>query len=146
MVDAWVKMSGLGIFCTTDPNTEKVQKNIIRTKHNVQIFRVILFIKLQNDTKITIEKHGEKQWKMRWRAHPLICLWLSYIAMLFSCPVLGMVSKSTQGKVWSSGNCLLKVQTSGVAFRVSILNDETTLNPTKTWSVVGLGELSGCMI
>ena len=34
-----------------DPNTEKVQRALfIKTKHNMHIFRVIPFIKLQNNT------------------------------------------------------------------------------------------------
>ena len=35
-----------------DPNTQNVQKNVylLGHKHNLQMFRVIPFVKLQNDT------------------------------------------------------------------------------------------------
>ena len=52
-----------------DPNTWKVQGRLfIRIKHNMPIFRVIPFIKLQNDTYATVKRqlNGEKRWKMRW--------------------------------------------------------------------------------
>ena len=47
----------------------------IRTKHNIQIFGVIPFIKLQNKVK---------WWKMRWRAKPLIHFWSSYVVFMSS--------------------------------------------------------------
>ena len=44
----------------------------------MQVFRVIPFIKLQNNTQ---QLNSEKQWKMRRRAKPLTCFWLSYAFM-----------------------------------------------------------------
>ena len=51
----------------------------IRSKHNMQIFRVISFIKLQKDTE---QLNSEKWWKMRWKAKTLICFGLSYVQCL----------------------------------------------------------------
>ena len=48
----------------------------IRTKHNMRIFGIILFIKLQNDAE---QLNGEKRWKMSCRANPFIFFWLSYV-------------------------------------------------------------------
>ena len=53
----------------------------IGTKQNQQIFGVMPFVKLQNDTE---QLNGQKRWQMKWQAKPLICFWL---AMSFSCPV-----------------------------------------------------------
>ena len=48
----------------------------IRIKHNMHIFGVTPFIKLQNDKQ---KLDGEKQWKIRWRgmrANPFIGGWV----------------------------------------------------------------------
>ena len=47
----------------------------------MQIFREIPFIKVQNNTQ---QLNGEKQWKMRWRAKPVTCVWLSYVVFVSS--------------------------------------------------------------
>ena len=68
----------------------------IRTKHKVQIFGVIPFVKLQSDKQqfnfncclsfCSFNLMREKQWKMRWGATPLICFGLSYV--VYVCFVL----------------------------------------------------------
>ena len=45
----------------------------------MRIFEVIPVIKLQNETE---QLNGEKRWKMRWRANPLVCSGLSYAAFM----------------------------------------------------------------
>ena len=51
---------------------------VIRTKHNMQFFRVIPFIKLQNDTYTTV--NGKK-------IDVELCFWLSYDVFMSSvCP------------------------------------------------------------
>ena len=60
--------------------------SFIRTKHNMRIFGVIPFIKLQYDASKPL--NGEERRKMRWRAKPVHLFMLGW-AMLFSCPKLG---------------------------------------------------------
>ena len=67
----------------------------IRTKRNKYIFGVIHFIKLQNDTYKTAIKQW-KQRKMRWRAKPLICFWLSCAAFVSN------IAQPKTGKWFSS--------------------------------------------
>ena len=49
----------------------------ISTRHNLQNFGVIPFIK-----PLKQQLNSEKQWKMRWKANPLICFCLSYVVFL----------------------------------------------------------------
>ena len=59
----------------------------IQTKHNMQIFRVIPFIKLQNDTETTV-----KWWKtMKNEMESYTYLFLVELCWPFSCPVLGRI-------------------------------------------------------
>ena len=51
----------------------------VRTNHNMRIFGVIPFIKLQNDTETTV-----KRWKIICRTRTLICFWLSHAVFVSS--------------------------------------------------------------
>ena len=64
-----------------NPNTQKVQKNAINfigTDHNMHIFGVIPFIKLQSKQQL----NGEQWWKMRPRTKTCVFGWA-----VFLCPM-----------------------------------------------------------
>ena len=65
----------------------------IRSKHNIWIFRVVCFIRLQNDTWTTV-----KRWEMRCRTKTVICFWLSYVVFMSS--AWKKVYKDWKWRVW----------------------------------------------
>ena len=77
----WIKMVTYWSPCLGKIQTHERFKRMIfvRKKCNMQIFGIILFIKLQNNNK-TI-----KWWKMRHRTRTLICFWLTYVVFVCLC-------------------------------------------------------------